>query len=637
MTRDPDKPRPLKAARSAAPERTAVCRAALLFSLANGAFFLLNGLPYLPAGAARPLEQLFKYAAFVSHFLSLALLLGLLLCLLFSLVRFRLPAAALSAVVFGLAQIYIFLDVRVYLHFRFHLSGIVFEAMATPGYWDSMHFDSRDWLFTALSVSVLLAAEFAFFLALAGALGRDGRLRRRARPAVLASLAGGILLLALAEKVGYGLADVYGVSEITRYGRIFPLYFPITFREWFDAHLGEQEPRAPAALRTVRGELAYPALDFVYGNFTRRKNVVVIAVEGLRSDMLNPENMPNVSAFARRSVVCRDHYSAGNTSRFGIFGLFYGLYGSYWHEVLNRNRGPVLVEALKRNGYLFKIMSSTSLSYPEMDRTAFADVPVALDDDLPGEDSCERDDLLVEYYRDWLAELPPGRPFFTFIFLDSSHSTFFFKTAFEKFTPCASAISFVRTDLEEDRESIFNRYRNAGYYDDHNLGRIVSALEARGLLSDTLVLITGDHGEEFWEHGYFGHNSAYTAQQVKVPLVYFDPDQAPREIAATTSHLDIPATILSALGDRNDPALYSLGKNVLDPSRPSFLVLSGWDDCCLVTGRLKIRFSTESYNVLSRDSVTDLNDDPVDDAALVRAEKDRYLVPVLEAMSRFLK
>jgi len=157
------------------------------------------------------------------------------------------------------------------------------------------------------------------------------------------------------------------------------------------------------------------------------------------------------------------------------------------------------------------------------------------------------------------------------------------------------------------------------------------------VLEDTLIVVTADHGEEFWEHGYFGHNSAYTAQQVKVPLVYFDPDQAPREIAATTSHLDIPATILSALGDRNDPALYSLGKNVLDPSRPSFLVLSGWDDCCLVTGRLKIRFSTESYNVLSRDSVTDLNDDPVDDAALVRAEKDRYLVPVLEAMSRFLK
>jgi hypothetical protein len=614
----------------------ALRRATFLFGLANGILFLLNALPYVPSGPARPLEHLFRCAAFLSHFLSIALVLSALLCLVFLLVRFRIPAAALAAVLFSLAQIYLFIDVRVYVHLRLHLTGVVFEAMATPGYWDSMHFDSGDWLFAGMGIAVLLAVETLLFLSLVRAMGREGRLRRLARPAVLGSLAGCVLLLSLAEKIGYGLADAYGLAEITRYGRIFPLYFPSTFREWFDAHLGKQELRAPAYPAGKSG-LVYPLPGFAYGRFPRPRNVVVILVEGLRSDMLNDETMPNLSAFARRSTVGRNHYSAGNTSRYGGFGLFYGLYGSYWHEALNRRQGPVLIEALKRNGYQFKILSSTSLSYPELARTAFAHAPCVLEDELPGEDSCERDDLLVEFYRDWLAGVPRDRPFFTFIYLDSSHSTYFFKSAFAKFAPYAPGIRFVRTDLQEDREAIFNRYRNAVYYDDHNLGRIISALEENGLLSNTLVLVSGDHGEEFWEHGCFGHNSAYTAEQVGVPLVYFNPDQLPREITGRTSHLDVPATILAALGDRNDPALYSLGKNVLDPVRPLFLVLSGWDDCCLVTDRLKIRFSTESYNVLSRDPVTDLDDRPVDDTALIHAEKDKYLVPILEGMSRFLK
>ncbi|MCX6348659.1 MAG: sulfatase-like hydrolase/transferase, partial [Candidatus Aureabacteria bacterium] len=593
--------------------------------------------PYLPSGPTRPLESFFKYTVFISHFLSLALGLVFILCLLYALVRSRVLAAVCSVLLFSLAQVYLFIDVRVYIHFRFHLSGIVFQAMATPGYWDSMHFEGQDRLFSILGAAGLILAELVLFLFLARTPARAGRFWRLTRPRILFSLAGLILLLSVVEKIGYGLADGYNLAEITRYGRIFPFYFPITFREWFDAHFGKKEIPSPAL--TVRGknELAYPLPGFSYGIFPRRRNIVVILVEGLRSDLLNEEVMPNLNAFARRAIVCRNHYSAGNTSRFGAFGLFYGLYGSYWLEALNRRQGPVLIEALKRNGYLFKIMSSTSLSYPELSRTAFADVPDPLEDELPGEDSCERDDLLVENYCDWLATVPRDRPFFTFIFLDSSHSTFFFKSAFEKFTPCAPGISFVRTDLQEDREAIFNRYRNAVHYDDYNVGRIIQALEADGILDRTIVLITGDHGEEFWENGYFGHNSAYTAQQVKVPLVYFNPDAPAREIEAMTSHLDVPATILKALGDGNDPGLYGLGADVLGPARPAFLVLSGWDDCCLVTGRIKIRFSTESYNVFSRGSVTDLADRPIEDPALIRAEKDAYLVPVLEGMSRFLK
>ncbi len=39
-------------------------------------------------------------------------------------------------------------------------------------------------------------------------------------------------------------------------------------------------------------------------------------------------------------------------------------------------------------------------------------------------------------------------------------------------------------------------------------------------MESTVVIITGDHGEEFYEHGYWGHTSAYSPEQVKVPLFF---------------------------------------------------------------------------------------------------------------------
>ena len=191
--------------------------------------------------------------------------------------------------------------------------------------------------------------------------------------------------------------------------------------------------------------------------------------------------------------------------------------------------------------------------------------------------------------------------------------------------------------MKEDRDLIFNRYRNALHYADYNIGRIIDGLEKGGFLDQTVLVITGDHGEEFWESGYYGHNSAYTDYQTKVPLVLRVPGlEGPRLITGLTSHLDVPVTILTALGDKNDPALYTNGLDILGEKRADFLVLSGWDDCCLATPELKMRFSTESYNLFDSE-ITDREDRPASDQALIEAEKDKYLFPALQGMSRFLK
>ncbi len=624
--------------RALAPRRGVFYRAIFLSGGLNSLLFLLNGWNYLSFPPVGFLEIAFRAAAYLAHFFLLGLILSLLASLFFLLFRFRILVRILAPVIFTLGQLVIFVDIRVYAHFKFHLSRLTLEAMTTPGYWDSVRFSAFDWTVSSLAVIALLILQYLLFGFLLRRLSRRDRLWRATRPRRILMAVFLIVLLTLAEKISFGVADFYNFTPITRYEKVLPFYRPITFNRLLGGLLGsvpeydQSTARLPALSR-----LEYPRPGFRYHELSRPYNVVFILVESLRFDMLSPETTPRLSAFSERANTFLNHFSGGCTSRFGTFGLFYGLYGTYWHQILSERKGPVLIGQLKYNDYRFKVMSSTSLNYPEFRRTVFVDLETEIDDRIPGQNSGERDRIMVDRWLTWLEELPDGRPFFSFFFLDAPHTPYTFPEEFRKFEPCLESVSFLRTDLEEDREAIFNSYRNSIHYVDYNVGRILEGLEASGRLQNTVVVITGDHGQEFWEHGYYGHNAAFTDYQVKVPLVLWIPGQAPpRKITALTSHLDVPGTILKILGDENDPALYTLGADLFDPPGDRALVLAGWDDCCLITPEVRMLFSVEAYNVLQSETV-DNRYRPLEDPELARREKSRYLLPALEEMGRFMK
>ena len=54
---------------------------------------------------------------------------------------------------------------------------------------------------------------------------------------------------------------------------------------------------------------------------------------------------------------------------------------------------------------------------------------------------------------------------------------------------------------------------------DHQLGVLLDRLQAQGLLENTDVIITSDHGEEFGDHGFMGHSYSLTLDEIGVPLV----------------------------------------------------------------------------------------------------------------------
>lgn len=107
------------------------------------------------------------------------------------------------------------------------------------------------------------------------------------------------------------------------------------------------------------------------------------------------------------------------------------------------------------------------------------------------------------------------------------------------------------------RAEVHSRLRDA--YDDgiawidRKLEELLGELERRGLLDDTLIVVTSDHGEMLGEHGLIGHGNTLHRQVVHVPLVVLGArgmrvpggEVIPRPVSVG----DVPATLLELLGD----------------------------------------------------------------------------------------
>ena len=85
---------------------------------------------------------------------------------------------------------------------------------------------------------------------------------------------------------------------------------------------------------------------------------------------------------------------------------------------------------------------------------------------------------------------------------------------------------------------------------DRQVGRLFDELDRRGVLRDTILIITADHGEHLGEHGLFGHGCSLYLPEIHVPLIVVAPGIAPegRVVKDPVSLRDVPATIIDLLG-----------------------------------------------------------------------------------------
>ncbi len=92
-------------------------------------------------------------------------------------------------------------------------------------------------------------------------------------------------------------------------------------------------------------------------------------------------------------------------------------------------------------------------------------------------------------------------------------------------------------------------YEDCIAYLDEELGRLLRELERQGLLANTDVIITSDHGEAFGDHGIVGHSFSVNLDEIGVPLVILSPDApAGGPVVHPVSLRDLPATVVDRVG-----------------------------------------------------------------------------------------
>jgi arylsulfatase A-like enzyme len=101
-----------------------------------------------------------------------------------------------------------------------------------------------------------------------------------------------------------------------------------------------------------------------------------------------------------------------------------------------------------------------------------------------------------------------------------------------------------------EKEAEFERHLRAIWRLDGLIGELCRELRELGLADDTLVVLTGDHGEAFGEHGWVGHGSFVYEEEVRVPCVFINPQLAPlgRRSPVLGNHVDLWATITDVCG-----------------------------------------------------------------------------------------
>lgn len=516
------------------------------------------------------------------------------------------PGRTLPAIAWLLATLAIglvVLDTELFAANQFHLTALTARILGAPS-----------WIF--LGVITVIAGIFLRHLMthIQAALDR-GRLRGHGKWVAIA-----ITASVIGSQSIHIWADATYNVPIPRFSHYLPLYQPATAVERL-SQWGLVDPDASRKSRLTQGDahasaLHYPLAPLACEMSGPPLNILLIVVDAQRRDMLHPTITPNLNALAKVSSVFEGHVSGGNSSKMGLFSLFYGLPGTYFESFAAEQRSPVLIDHLQNQGYAVSILSSAELYRPvELDRTAFANLEnIRLETPSANGLAWEKDRVITDDWFAFLDQRDASQPFFGFLFYGSANRRVF------------------PPDLVPPKphgDQGWQTYVNAIHYNDQLLGEVIADIQSRGMFDNTVLVVTSDHGEEFADSGtgFTGHGSAYTDDQLATPMIIHWPGRPAQRLTHRTSHHDLAPTLLTqALGCVNDVGDYSVGRNMYSQESWDWLIAASYSDFAIV--------QPGQVTISRRGGMFELRDANYQAATELRLDND-VITEALAAMRRF--
>ena len=297
----------------------------------------------------------------------------------------------------------------------------------------------------------------------------------------------------------------------------------------------------------------------------QRKNVILIVLDACRADHLGVEGYgrdttPFLSSLraAGRLHVVHSFYSASCCTFGGILTL---LRSQDWFKM--SPRAFALQDVLKRSGYrVHFLLSGDQSGFLHLKSYYGQNLDTFSDGTDPSRHCTLNDDRgMFESFN--AVPSSNGTPTFFYFHLMSSHGLGTKLTCNLRFQPSADPT------VASQR---INSYDNGVYQADRNIRELFHRLELKGYLQNSLVVITGDHGESLGERSFWGHAHNLYSEEVTPPLLIYDPDHTVSyrnlELAR---QVDVAPTILDRLG-LPTPASWD-GRSLLRDGPPRFSYL----------------------------------------------------------------
>ncbi len=535
-----------------------------------------------------------------------------------------------------LVHLFLLLDAGLYFRYGYHVNPHVLNIFTTPGGFEGMGMRPNEIAMLAAGIALLAALHAGIFILFAKIEKLSFWKISSWKP-----LAVIVPILALSFAVPY---FTYTYSHYTMNSHpllaadAIPLYIKGTSGSLYKS-LGVKKPtREMMMLKLSKTSTlqAYPANKIKRSSERKKYNILFLACESWAARLFTPEIMPNTAKFAEKAILFKNHYSGGNVTRQGVFSMFYGLPGNYWHAFLAARRGPLFIDWLKEDGYTFKCITSSKFTYPEFDQTVFFNVKSEdMHSDAEGL-SFERDQRNVKRLISSLeASAKAEKPAFNFMFFESCHHPYSFPKEATLYSDYIDPFNAVNATAA-NADAIFKRAANAAHHLDQRLGEVFKALEDNGLLENTIVVLAGDHGEEFFEKGRLGHSSTFNNEQTRTTLMIYYPGVKPQLYTKMSSHLDIVPMLAGFLGVENPAEDYSCGMDLLAKDAPQrkYALIANWDEVFFAGEKYKSYIPMDADD-FARQIITDANDRELDDVTLFYKEYSKELIRVQKDLTRF--
>jgi arylsulfatase A-like enzyme len=327
----------------------------------------------------------------------------------------------------------------------------------------------------------------------------------------------------------------------------------------------------------------------------KRRNVLLLVIDTLRADRLGcygyeRPTSPEIDRLAARGVVFDQAIAAAPMTRGSIASLFTSLdpEGHGTNDVLERlpDSADTLAERLGRAGYTTACFSTNENVSPvfgfdqgfdtfwlhRLSRlgrfTAWGRLEHWVTETLGfGRQSADLDDSDARHLTDavlgWLPAAPT-RPQFLYVQYIDPHSPYAPPEDLINADPPDPAWTAARGRFPHNcpphpfgawpeqetgvLDAISRLYDAEVRFCDREVGRLVRELESRGFLRDGFVVITADHGEEFFDHAQMGHGHSLYEELVRVPLVVLGPGIEPGRVAAPVQLIDLLPTLATLVG-----------------------------------------------------------------------------------------